>query len=376
MKILSYIFLFCFLSPAACSDKSTGPENGGPDSTADERTVVVNLTDDLRTFERSLDSLRITLDIPAFSATIVKGEKIVWAKGFGYADIENKVLASPFTSYHLASLTKTFASTIIMQLVEEGMFSLDDPVSQYGIQLESPGTIRVKHLFTHTSEGNPGTFYKYNGGRFGLLDNVIFSSSGKTFGSLLVENVIKPLDLKQTAPNVLDIQSFNLTGYDLIEYQKNLAAGYDRSGRNRLAYPSYFGVSAGLLSSALDVAVYSIAIDENRFLKEETKESVFKRFISESGEKLPYGLGWFVQYINGEKFVWHYGYWTGNSSLIIKALEKDLTFVILANSDRLSSPFPGLGGNGDVTASSVANEFLNTFVSGNGELPDAEIIIK
>jgi hypothetical protein len=65
--------------------------------------------------EQRLDSVRQQLKIPAMSCAIVKDQKVVWAKGFGYADVENKIPATEHTSYHLASLTKTFASTILMQ---------------------------------------------------------------------------------------------------------------------------------------------------------------------------------------------------------------------------------------------------------------------
>src|SRR5437867_2435062 len=117
--------------------------------------------------EQQLDNIRQQLKIPAMSCAIVKDQKVIWAKGLGYADLENKIPATEHTSYHLASLTKTFASTILMQLVQDGKVKLDDPVSKYGILLESEGVIRVKHLFSHTSEGNPGEHYSYNGNRFG-----------------------------------------------------------------------------------------------------------------------------------------------------------------------------------------------------------------
>src|SRR5688572_27394405 len=83
--------------------------------------------------ETLLENLRQELKIPAYSAAIVKDQKVLWAKGFGYADLENKIQATEHTPYHLASLTKTFASTILMQLVQEGKIKLDDPVSKYGI---------------------------------------------------------------------------------------------------------------------------------------------------------------------------------------------------------------------------------------------------
>jgi len=158
--------------------------------------------DTITRFEKTLDGIRDRLKIPALSCAIVKDQKVVWAKGFGYAHLENKVPATEHTSYHLASLTKTFASTILMQLIQAGKVNLDDPVSKYGILLESEGVIRVKHLFSHTSEGNPGERYSYNGNRFAELDKVVQKASGKSFAELLIENILDALDLKETAPNV------------------------------------------------------------------------------------------------------------------------------------------------------------------------------
>ena len=122
-------------------------------------------------WEARLEELRQYLKIPGFSAAIVQNQELVWTNGFGYADVEKKVATTPDTPYHLASLTKPFAATIIMQLAEKGVLSLDDPVSEYGIDIESSGVVKVKHLLNMTSEGNPGESYRYNGDRFALLSS-------------------------------------------------------------------------------------------------------------------------------------------------------------------------------------------------------------
>jgi len=71
----------------------------------------------LERFERQVDDLRNLLKIAGMSAVIIKDQKVLWAKGFGFADVENRISATPDTVYHLASITKTFAATLIMQLV-------------------------------------------------------------------------------------------------------------------------------------------------------------------------------------------------------------------------------------------------------------------
>ena len=69
-------------------------------------------------FEKQVDDLRTILKVLGMSVVIIKNQKVLWAKGFGFADVENRIPATPTTLFHLASITKTFASTLIMQLVE------------------------------------------------------------------------------------------------------------------------------------------------------------------------------------------------------------------------------------------------------------------
>jgi CubicO group peptidase (beta-lactamase class C family) len=458
-------------------------------------------TERIARLETLLENLRQELKIPAYSAAIVKDQKVIWARGFGYADVENKIPATEHTPYHLASLTKTFASTILMQLVQDGKIKLDDPVSKYGVTLESDGIITVRHLLSHTSEGKPGEQYRYNGNRFSELDKVIQVATGKSFGELLIANILDPLGMNETAPNVplivgtksaspdsraaedevkaavMDIMAgFNsgnvdqiarrlapqnnrfqgeggfLTSFmDASELRSAFRAGFKlkfevqnletavygdsaiatffmsgtikppsgaprtegpwrvsyvwnkqeglwklvhahQSAVNRalitekhqqrfdtvvktlaqpyaldkefkttkISYPQGFSTAAGLISTVLDMAKYDIAIDQNKFLTKETQQLAFTPTRSTKGEELPYGLGWFTTNYKGTKLLWHYGYWTGNSSFILKVPERNLTFIIMANSDNLSRPTDL--GSGEALSSPVGMAFLKTFI--------------
>lgn len=79
---------------------------------------------------------------------------------------------------------------------------------------------------------------------------------------------------------------------------------------------------------------------------------LFSRALAADGRNFPYGLGWFVQDRNGVCMLWHYGWWVGSSSIIIKVPERRLTFVLLANSDMLSRKFD-LGRDEDVLRSTL-----------------------
>jgi CubicO group peptidase (beta-lactamase class C family) len=344
---------------AACGDTAT-PE-----------TIDVTYETGLAGFPARLDSLRVQLRIPGMSAALVHDGEVVWARGFGLANVETHLPATSATPFHLASLTKPFAATIVMQLVEAGSVDLDAPVSDYGVDLQSPGVIRVRHLLTHTSEGTPGSAYHYSGNRFAYLDQVIQSASGRSFAELLVERILEPLGLHHTAPNPRQVAAFTLTGLDRDRFVAEMAAGYELRGAEvlPLEHPDYFGAAAGLVASAEDVAAFSIAIDEGRFLDAETWAQVFTPATSNGGATLPYGLGWFIQSYQGAMLQWHYGYWSTNSSLIVRAPGKSLSFVVLANTPRLSAAYGGLGSDNNVLRSDVARLFVEAFVVGDEPLP-------
>lgn len=304
-------------------------------------------TADCEKFNQELQSLLERRHLPSFSAGIVHEKQLAWTAGFGYADLERHITPTEHTIYHLASITKTFGSIILMQQVERGTVSLDDTISKYGINLGarwgSDERIKIKHLLTHTAQGNslntfkPGYSFRYNGDFYNRIVMPIEIVSGKTFGQVLLDSIINPLGLKNTIPNI-DDTAFLLTDHDRDNFQDRIAKPYEwRKGKFRkVAYRDFFGPAAGLMSTVADLADYSIAIDEMKFLKEDTWKDIFTPTISEKGKTLPYGLGWFIRYYKRVKVVWHTGLWNGCSALFVKIPEKDLAFIILANSPDLS----------------------------------------
>ena len=150
-----------------------------------------------------------------------------------------------------------------------------------------------------------------------------------------------------------------------------MATGYGIDDRTRpvsVGYPNSFSSAAGLVSTARDVARYSTALDAGQFLSAATRTLAYTPARGAGDRILPYGLGWFISTVSGHTLVWHYGYWTGNSSLIIKEPSRGLTFVALTNSDQLSARFTL--GSGDLMSSTVAQAFVNAFVTGSlGKAP-------
>jgi CubicO group peptidase (beta-lactamase class C family) len=109
----------------------------------------------------------------------------------------------------------------------------------------------------------------------------------------------------------------------------------------RAAYPGKdIGAAAGLLSTVRDLAKYDAAIDRHVLLQAKTQELAWTPFVSNAGKPLPYGLGWFVGDYRGERLVWHSGNWgLGFSAIYVKVPARNLSLILLANSEALSDPF-------------------------------------
>src|SRR5215831_13031017 len=121
-------------------------------------------------FERRVDLIRESLDIPGMSVAVVHEQTVILARGFGVVDLANGTKATETTPYPIASLTKTFASAVIMRLVEAGKLDLDEAMSTYDrgyaawcADLKARGAARnykcdsrritLRHHLTHTAEG-------------------------------------------------------------------------------------------------------------------------------------------------------------------------------------------------------------------------------
>ena len=337
----------------------------------------------LGAFESQVEDFRARLRIPGLSVAVVEDQKVLWAKGFGYADYENRIPATPDTVYHVASVTKPFAATLVMQLVEQGKVDLDEPISHYSSDFEDD-SVRIKHLISHTSGGStPGERYEYDGGRYEYLTAVIEKGTGKPFRQVMVETFLDPLGMSSSVPGPDVVEQENesvaVLGKDHLErYAKLLekqSQPYTLYGDSEIVHvpypPSDFSASAGLLSTVLDMAKFDAAIDRHVFLKKETQEKAWTNFVSNDGQRLPYGLGWFVADYHGTRLIWHYGNWgTGFSAIYVKVPKRSLSVIMLSNSEALSSHMFSVGE--DITNNAFACAFLRVLVSSGAQGEDCE----
>jgi CubicO group peptidase (beta-lactamase class C family) len=349
-----------------CADVARPPATNASAPATAEATVPP-----IETFERQVETDRNALGIPGLSMVVIQDGNVILERGFGYADVEHRIPATPDTLYHIASVTKTFTAILVLQLVEQGKLDLDEPVSHYSTDFKDD-KVRIKHLLSHTSEGTPGDSFNYNPERYEYLKAVLEKTTGKPLRQLFVETFLDPLEMRDSVPGpdvADDDTTWAMLGKDnLARYRQVLtrqARPYTWWGEGETVYSGYpprdFWASAGLLSTVRDMVKYDAAIDRHVLLKPETLARAWTPFVSNSGKPLAEGLGFYVTDYRGERLIWHYGHWgTGFSALFLKVPARHLTLIAFANSEALADHHYKVGE--DVTNDRFACDFINTFI--------------
>ena len=320
--------------------------------------------------DRYIETQMRNLHIPGVSLAVVRGGRIVKAKGYGLANIEAKSPAAPDSVYEIGSLTKQFTAAAIMLLVEDGKISLDDPVTKYLAGApERWNRITVRHLLNHTSgiqnhvavpdyidifkisitsknfpsrddllqefyklpsEFEPGATWSYDNTGYYLLGVIVEKASGKDFWQFLDERIFKPLGMRSTRSS------------DTRLIVSNRAAGYvwaNGEFENRPVLPPFVGFSAGsLISTVEDLAKWDAALDTEKVLKKSSLAQMWTPTKTNSGEtaSFDYGFGWFIENYRGRRDIHHSGGTPGFSSVMHRFVDDKLTVIILTNhADRM-----------------------------------------
>lgn len=300
--------------------------------------------------------------IPGLSLVVLRSGRIVKARGYGHASLELGVPARPDTVYDLASTTKPFVATAVMLLVQDGKLSLDDRVSRFLENApESWGEITLRHLLSHTSGVKdyladlrrdfpndtppeaiakaameaplsfpPGARWSYSNTGYILLGMVIRRVSGQSYDELLQERVFEPLGMADTRRHTPDgVVPRRATGY--LWY-----GGAFHNGEFLKFLMTNHG-DRGLLSTALDLAKWDIALSSSRILSPASRAAMETSVIQfDGGASYPfgYGLGWFVKRVNGHRQLSHPGGAPGTGAILSRYPDDDLTVILLANGGR------------------------------------------
>jgi len=322
-------------------------------------------------FAGYLENFRSEAAIPGMSAVILQDGVVVWERGFGKQDVDANIVATPDTPYAIGQLSQVFGSTLLLRkCMDQSYARLSDKVIRWMPEYPEPLTT-LAQLLSHTS---PIGTYQYSPDRFEALTGVIEECVDRKYREVLADDVFDFLAMTRSVPGQTFLspspEDINLFGQSrVVRYGtvlRDIAVPYRvvsrRAQRNLEFPPRPVDAADGVVSTVRDLAKFDQALDAGLLLQPSTRDLAWTQSFAGS-VALPTGLGWFVQAYNGQPVAWQFGSVDGAySSLIVKVLtpNRRLTFILLANSDGLSAPFPLSAG--DVTASSFAKLFLRSFV--------------
>ena len=317
-----------------------------PTAAAQTRTVV----DSIDGFVRSeLARQRI----PGMSVAVLRGDSVLLARGYGYANLEQHVPATDSTVYPVGSVSKQFTAAAIVMLAEQRRLRLDDPITRYLPEGSAvwPG-VTIRHLLTHTSgvpqdtmpdwrrdytetelvrsaaaqplEFTPGDRQSYSSTGYALLGIIIHRVTGQFYGDFLREHLFRPLGMRTARVNSdADIVPNRAAGYYLVN---------DTLKNQDWVSPSINSTADCCLSFTVrDFAQWAIGLNHGKALSRAGREMSWTPVRLNDGGTYPYGFGWNLTQQRGYRRIGHSGAWLGFQATIQRYPEFDITVIVLAN---------------------------------------------
>ena len=325
--------------------------------------------------EASISAIMQEIPVAGLSVAVVKGNRVIYAHSFGYMDLENRIPLTNDNIFRIASISKSFSATSIMQLAENGKLSLDDDVGDLlGFPVRNPkfpGTIiTLRMLLSHRSSINdsqgyfsldaidpsknadgskcyndyePGKGYQYCNLNYNLTGAIIEKISGERFDQYVKKHITDPLGLKAGyCVDSLDASSFA----KIYEYRADSSkfihapAAYAPRSAEIAAYvmgrsTPVFSPTGGMKISAVDLARYMVMhsrmgrFEGGRIISKKSA-GMMRTVLS---EKEGYGLALLTtdKLISGERMLGHTGSAYGLYSAMFWHPTKKFGFIVISN---------------------------------------------
>lgn len=293
--------------------------------------------------------------IPGASVAVLRGDRVILSRGFGFANVELHVPATDSTIYQSGSMGKQFTAALVEMLVGAGRLRLDDTITRWfpeGARVWHD--ITVRHLLTHTSgvpeytdstfdprkdytedqlvglaaarplDFRPAERWSYSNTGYLLLGALIRRVTGRFYGDLLRDSVFQPLRM---------LDSRVISEADIVP---NRAAGYRLEGgilkNQEWVAPSLNTTADGALYFTVrDLIKWAVALNERRVPSRAALDTAWTPVRLADGATYPYGFAWFLSDQRGHPRISHTGSWQGFKTVIARYPEYGITVIVLAN---------------------------------------------
>ena len=312
-----------------------------------------------------------TYRIPGLAGGAVFEGKTVWSAGYGTLRLGGTEPVTSRTLFHMASVTKPFVATSVLQLVERGLVDLEAPYSTYVPQLRLADprgrSITVKHILTHTAGlpdvsaynwdspefddgaldryidslsqlqllSPPGERFSYSDIGFDILGALIARVSGIAFEDYVARELLHPIGMQSSSLLLRAVDPNLLAAPHMLDERgcPQVAATFPYNRRHAGSSTLYSNVDEMLRWCRLNLG--GGAIDGVRILRADTHALQWTPVIGQVHSAIPRngraGLGWFIFCRNGLRIVGHMGQDDGFASLLLLVPDRDLGLVSMAN---------------------------------------------
>jgi len=299
------------------------------------------------------------------SIAVARDGKIVFARGYGVADLKEKRPVTSETVFHIDSISKNILAAVLLQLVDDDKLSLDDEVSHYLPEVSGHSKhVPIRQLLNHTSgifdftslpqaEANerlnldhkqvlalfkdkpadfaPGTSWRYGNSSFYLAGMVVERVAGREYATYVREKLFRPLGMKSAqlcdtqppAPGCAAgtvVKDGHLADAPPISWKLPWAAG-------------------AICASASDLVQWQLALEAGQVVKPETLTLMRKPTVLPGGTTIDYGLGTRLGVLGDHRVVGHTGSGGGFSSVLESFPDDHLIIVVLTNTDNRRAAF-------------------------------------
>lgn len=322
MKTFTILSLICLLNLSTFGMQSTVHGMATHDATSTKITLAASANSFQNELTPRLDSvMELFHQHNNFNGAVLVAQngEILFAEGYGYANMEHGIPNGPDMKYRIASNAKQFTSMLVLQKVAEGKMSLDSTINAYIPDYPSPqgDIITIHHLLTHTSGmphyagipdffprfgrqlfehrdfvelfwdlellTDPGENYSYSSFGYYLLGYILEEVSGKKFHELLDERILHPLGMYDTGiEDHRQILENRAHGYDMV--LDGFLRAYFRDLSTALA-------TGDMYTTPLDMVKWDQALREYSLLEEEYQDLIFEPELD------GYGYGWRIGYM-------------------------------------------------------------------------------